>query len=93
MNEVVGKAALGFLLFIVAGGLNSSFALPLKKTSKWAWENTWLVYSVVGMIVLNWAIAYWTVPHLGTVYAQAGWRAASKNSFARETTWNSLAPN
>ena len=76
MNEVAGKAILGFLLFIVAGGLNSSFALPLKKTSMWAWENTWLVYSIVGMIVLNWAIAYWTVPHLGTVYVQAGWRAA-----------------
>ena len=70
-------AALGFLLVIVAGGLNSSFALPLKRTSKWAWENTWLVYSVMGMVVLNWAFAAASVPQLGTVYARAGMAAVS----------------
>jgi L-rhamnose-H+ transport protein len=74
---MIGKAALGFLIVILAGGLNSSFALPLKKTSRWAWENTWLVYSIVGLIVVNWAIAWWTVPALGTVYTQAGWWATS----------------
>ena len=62
------NAALGFLLVILAGVLNGSFALPMKRTSKWAWENTWLVYSIVGMVVVNWAIALHTVPELATVY-------------------------
>ncbi len=63
---------LGFLLAVLAGGLNGSFALPMKRTTRWAWENTWLVYSIVGMVVVNWLIASRTVPGLATVYARAG---------------------
>jgi L-rhamnose-H+ transport protein len=63
---------LGFLLAVLAGGLNGSFALPMKRTTRWAWENTWLVYSIVGMVVVNWAIASRTVPGLATVYERAG---------------------
>jgi L-rhamnose-H+ transport protein len=66
------SSTLGFALVILAGGLNGSFALPLKRTSKWAWENTWLVYSIVGMVLVNWTIVLYTVPHLATVYERAG---------------------
>jgi L-rhamnose-H+ transport protein len=69
--------ALGFVLAVVAGGLNGSFALPMKRTSRWAWENTWLVYSFVGMVAANWALALWSVPRIGTVYERAGPAAAS----------------
>jgi len=31
---------------VVAGVLNASFALPMKFTRRWAWENTWAVWSV-----------------------------------------------
>jgi L-rhamnose-H+ transport protein len=63
---------LGFILAVLAGGLNGSFALPMKRTTRWAWENTWLVYSIVGMVLVNWVIASRTVPGLATVYARSG---------------------
>lgn len=63
---------LGLLLVIAAGAMNGSYALPTKKTAKWAFENTWLVYSVVAMLVVNWIIAASAVPNLAEVYAKAG---------------------
>lgn len=65
----------GLLIVILAGAMNGSFALPMKGTSRWAFENTWLVYSVVGMLVLNWAIALTTVPLLPDVFLRAGYQA------------------
>lgn len=56
----------------LAGALNGTYALPLKRTKNWAWENTWLVYSVVGMVVAGWAVALSTVPNLQAVYQNAG---------------------
>jgi L-rhamnose-H+ transport protein len=66
---------LGLLLVIAAGAMNGSYALPTKKTAKWAFENTWLVYSVVAMLVVNWIIAVGAVPNLTDVYARAGAKA------------------
>lgn len=63
---------LGIACVITAGMLNGSYALPMKKTVKWQFENVWLVYSVVAMLVLSWGIALVTVPHLGEVYQRAG---------------------
>ena len=63
---------LGIVCVISAGMLNGSYALPMKKTPKWQFENIWLVYSVVAMLVLSWGIAFATVPHLGEVYRRAG---------------------
>ena len=60
------------LLVVAAGALNGTYALPLKGTKRWAWENTWLVYSAVGMVIAGWAVALVTVPHVTTVYADAG---------------------
>jgi L-rhamnose-H+ transport protein len=63
---------LGLLLVVSAGMLNGSYALPMKRTPRWSFENTWLVYSIVAMLVLNWGIALLTVPHLIEVYLRAG---------------------
>ncbi|MEX2170244.1 MAG: L-rhamnose/proton symporter RhaT [Pirellulales bacterium] len=63
---------LGLALVLSAGTLNGSYALPMKKTTRWKFENTWLVYSVVAMLVLNWAIALSSVPNLTDVYVRAG---------------------
>lgn len=63
---------LGLAIVIMAGALNGSFALPMKGTPRWAFENTWLVYSIVGMLVLNWGIALTTVPQLLEVFRRAG---------------------
>ncbi len=63
---------LGLMLAVAAGALNGSYALPMKRTTRWGFENTWLVYSVTAMLILNWGIALATVPHLSEVYARAG---------------------
>jgi L-rhamnose-H+ transport protein len=63
---------LGFLYVLAAGILNGGFALPLKFTRRWAWENTWLVWAVLGMGVLPTLLALATVPHLVAVYLTIG---------------------
>jgi L-rhamnose-H+ transport protein len=64
-------AGLGTLLVVLGGVLQGSFALPMKRMKLWQWENTWLVYSVTGLIVFPLALALATVPSPGSVYAQA----------------------
>ena len=71
-QNVISNPPLGLLLVIAADAMNGSYALPMKKTPRWAFENAWLVYSVVAMLALNWSIALVTVPHLLAVYARAG---------------------
>ncbi len=71
---------LGALLAVLAGIVHGSWALPMKRLPKWKWENMWLVYSIVGLIVVPLALALATVPSLGDVYrnssaATLGWVA------------------
>jgi len=62
MNSVV----LGFLMLLIAGVANANFATPMKFARRWAWENTWLAWTVFALLV---------IPHLlREVYAQAGWQ-------------------
>ncbi|MBU4211920.1 MAG: hypothetical protein L6437_11615 [Kiritimatiellae bacterium] len=62
------NSTLGFALAVAAGVLNGSFALPMKRTTKWAWENTWLMWTLSALLILPWATAFATVPHLWDVY-------------------------
>lgn len=56
------------IAFVLAGGiLNGSFVAPMKKLPSWKWENTWLVYSISGLLVIPWIAALTTVPDLGSV--------------------------
>ena len=52
-----------------SGALNGGFALPMKHSRSWKWENLWLVFSVVGIFVVPWALAFGLVPGLMQVYA------------------------
>jgi len=54
-------AGIGFVL--LGGLLQGSFALPMKRMTGWRWENTWLVYSVAGMLVMPWLLVLASVPH------------------------------
>jgi len=65
---MVEKFGLGMAIIFVSGIFNGSFALPLKYTKTWKWENTWLVFSVVGIVLLPWFMAFRFVPHLAEVY-------------------------
>jgi L-rhamnose-H+ transport protein len=64
----------GFVLLVVAGVMNASFALPMKFTRRWAWENTWAVWSGLALLVMPLIATVITVPQLSHVYAQAGTR-------------------
>jgi len=66
-----GSAA-GILLLVLAGAMNSSFTLPMKFTRKWAWENTWLAWTIFALLVFPGLLTWLTVPRLGDVYAQTG---------------------
>lgn len=65
---MVEKFWLGMIIIFFSGVLNGSFALPLKYSVRWKWENTWLVFSVVGILFLPWLMAFRFVPHLAGVY-------------------------
>ena len=62
----------GFLLLTIAGLMNASFTLPMKFTRRWAWENTWLAWSVFALLVLPAVVTLSTVPELATVYRVSG---------------------
>ncbi|MHB9035396.1 MAG: L-rhamnose/proton symporter RhaT [Armatimonadota bacterium] len=66
------NSGLGLALAIISGALAGSFALPMKKTVKWAWENVWLVFVTVAFLIAPWIIAYLDVPNLFSVYLNAG---------------------
>jgi len=65
----------GYLMVFAAGLFQGSFMLPLKYTRRWAWENTWLVFSSTAYLVWPWALAFLTVPHLGTVFVSTSVRS------------------
>lgn len=60
---------LGLLLTMAAGLLSGNCMLPLKFARRWPFEATWLVFSVVSLIVIPWALAWALVDRLGAVYA------------------------
>lgn len=69
------SASAGFVLLVVAGVMNASFALPMKFTRRWAWENTWAVWSGLALLLMPLIATVLTVPQLPHVYAQAGARS------------------
>ena len=52
--------------------MNGSFTLPMKFTRKWAWENTWAIWTIFALFVFPLLLAYSTVPQLSSAYSQAG---------------------
>jgi L-rhamnose-H+ transport protein len=75
---------------VVAGVLNGSFAVPLKKTQVWKFHHVWGVFSILAMVFLPW---------LGILAAVPSWRqtlAAIPNSqlaslFALGLVWGAAS--
>lgn len=63
--------AAGLLLVVLGGVMEGTFALPMKFTPRWEWENIWAAGSLVALILVPWPLALLTVPHLGSVYSSA----------------------
>jgi L-rhamnose-H+ transport protein len=66
---------MGYLLVIIAGMLQGAFMLPMKSTRKWAWENTWLVYSATAYLIWPWLFLLFTIPHPAGVLAATSLRS------------------
>lgn len=65
----MNSAVAGIILLVVAGIMNGSFTLPMKFTRKWAWENTWLVWTIWALVIFPPVMTSLTVPHLHSVYS------------------------
>ena len=60
-----------FALVVFAGVLNGSFAVPMKWMRSWAWENIWLAWSAIGLLILPLGLTAITVPGLVNVYLRS----------------------
>ena len=49
---------LGLLLTLVAGLFSGSCMMPMKFAKRWPWENTWLVFTLVSLLILPWTLAF-----------------------------------
>jgi L-rhamnose-H+ transport protein len=65
---------LGMAVIFVSGALNGAFPLPMKYTRQWRWENLWLVFTAVALLILPWLLAVGFVPQLQEVYREVSWR-------------------
>jgi L-rhamnose-H+ transport protein len=61
---------LGVLLAMAGGVMVGNCMVPLNYLRTWRWENAWIVFSVVALLVLPWSLAFWRVPHLLAIYSQ-----------------------
>ena len=66
-----GHFWLGMVIIFVSGVLNGSFPAPMKYSRRWQWENTWLVFATVALLLLPWMMAGGFVPGLAELYRGA----------------------
>jgi L-rhamnose-H+ transport protein len=59
------------IVILGSGAVNGGFALPMKYTRRWQWENTWLVFACVSLVIVPWCLAAGFVPRLAEVYRGA----------------------
>ena len=57
----------GIMLGVLAGVVNGVFLLPMRYTRDWAWENTWLFFTIFSTGLLPWVAALVGVPHVWDV--------------------------
>lgn len=67
-------AVAGFSVLVLAGVMNASFTLPMKYTRRWAWENTWLAWTLFALVLLPVVVTLSTVLQLGGIYHHAATR-------------------
>lgn len=64
----------GITLVLLAAVFQGVFLLPMSRTRQWAWEHTWLAFSLVGMLVCNWVFTLILLPSPVAIYAAVPWR-------------------
>jgi L-rhamnose-H+ transport protein len=68
----VHEATLGLLMILVAGAMNGSFAVPMKFTLPWAWEHTWLIWTIYGLFIFPPLLTFLVIPNTLGVYRETG---------------------
>jgi L-rhamnose-H+ transport protein len=63
-----GDLLIGLVLVLAAGLLQGTFMLPMTMTRGWGWEHGWGCFSLLGMLLFNWAIALSVIPDLIGAY-------------------------
>jgi len=63
-----GTVLEGVGVTMVAGLMSGNCMLPMKFARRWNWENIWLVFSIVSLLVLPWTLAFALVNRLLDVY-------------------------
>jgi len=61
----------GALLAVLGGGINGMFALPMKLTKKWSWENVWLPFSALALFIFPYLAATMGTQNLASAYSHA----------------------
>jgi len=59
----------GLALVTAAGVMGGSFTVPMKSVRGWVWEKIWLLYSIVGMVIVPWLLVGFFVPDPAAVFA------------------------
>ena len=70
---MVPSLPVGIALTLLAGLMSGNCMLPLKFNRRWKYENTWLVFSVVSLVILPWALALGLVDHIFETYRSLSW--------------------
>jgi L-rhamnose-H+ transport protein len=61
---------LGIFLAVAAGLMVGNCMLPLNYLRRWRWENAWIIFTLVALLLVPWALAFLRVPNLLSVYSQ-----------------------
>jgi L-rhamnose-H+ transport protein len=61
----------GAFLAVIGGAVNGMFALPMKLAKKWSWENVWLPFSALALVIFPYLVAVMGAPRLAAAYANA----------------------
>jgi len=62
------------LLTMVAGVMSGTCMLPMKFVRSWKWENLWLIFSAVSLVIIPWMLAIGLVDRLFETYHAVSFR-------------------
>jgi L-rhamnose-H+ transport protein len=63
---------IGVVILAFAGIMNASFTLPMKYARRWSWENTWLAWTLIALVLLPIGTTYAALSRASAVYESAG---------------------
>lgn len=61
---------IAIFIVIIAGFLQGTFILPMTYTKKWDWAHNWFAFSLLGMVLVNWTIAFFSITDVMGIISQ-----------------------